>query len=35
MKAAHDPASNNRMGKKANAADFDKFVGDIGVGSCP
>ena len=32
MKAAHDPASNSRMGKKANAADFDKFVGDIGVG---
>ncbi len=32
MKAAHDPASNNRMGKKASAADFDKFVGDIGIG---
>ena len=31
MKAAHDPATNNRMGKKANAADFDKFVGDIGT----
>ncbi len=31
MKAAHDPASNNRMGKKANSADFDKFVGDIGT----
>jgi hypothetical protein len=31
MKAAHDPASNGRMGMKTNAADFDKFVGDIGV----
>jgi hypothetical protein len=31
MKAAHDPATNNRMGEKATAADFDKFVGDIGV----
>jgi len=31
MKDAHDPAKNNRMGKKANAADFDKFVGDIGT----
>ncbi len=32
MKDAHDPAKNNRMGLKANSADFDKFVGDIGVG---
>ena len=32
MKAAHDPAQNNRMGVKADKADFDKFVGDIGVG---
>jgi hypothetical protein len=32
MKAAHDPASNSRMGLKVNAADFDKFVGDIGKG---
>jgi hypothetical protein len=32
MKDAHDPAKNNRMGMKANKADFDKFVGDIGVG---
>ena len=32
MKAAHDPASNNRMGMKADKADFDKFVGDIGIG---
>lgn len=32
MKAAHDPAQNNRMGLKANKADFDKFVGDIGTG---
>ena len=32
MKDAHDPAKHNRMGMKADAADFDKFVGDIGVG---
>lgn len=32
MKAAHDPASNSRMGMKVNSADFDKFVGDIGIG---
>lgn len=32
MKAAHDPAQNNRMGVKADKADFDKFVGDIGTG---
>jgi len=32
MKAAHDPATNSRMGKKVNAADFDRFVGDIGKG---
>lgn len=32
MKAAHDPAQNKRMGEKANKADFDKFVGDIGTG---
>lgn len=32
MKDAHDPAKNNRMGMKANKADFDKFVGDIGIG---
>jgi hypothetical protein len=31
MKDAHNPSANNRMGKKANAADFDKFVGDIGT----
>lgn len=31
MKAAHDPATNGRMGMKTNAADFDKFVGDIGI----
>ncbi len=31
MKNAHDPAQNNRMAEKANAADFDKFVGDIGT----
>lgn len=32
MKDAHDPDKNNRMGLKANTADFDRFVGDIGVG---
>lgn len=32
MRDAHDPATHNRMGLKANAADFDKFVGDIGTG---
>ncbi len=32
MKAAHDPAQNNRMAVKADKADFDKFVGDIGTG---
>lgn len=32
MKDAHDPAKNGRMGLKANSADFDKFVGDIGTG---
>ena len=32
MRDAHDPATNSRMGLKVNAADFDKFVGDIGVG---
>lgn len=32
MKDAHDPAMNSRMGLKANQADFDKFVGDVGTG---
>jgi hypothetical protein len=32
MADAHNPAVNSRMGLKADAADFDKFVGDIGVG---
>jgi len=31
MKAAHDPATNPRMGQKASAADFDRFIGDIGI----
>ena len=31
MKDAHDPAKNGRMGLKATSADFDKFVGDIGI----
>lgn len=30
MKAAHDPAQNNRMGTKASATDFDAFIGDVG-----
>ncbi|WP_299247477.1 hypothetical protein [uncultured Cytophaga sp.] len=32
MTETHDPARNSRMGMKANSADFDKFVGDIGTG---
>jgi hypothetical protein len=32
MKDAHNPAKHNRMGVKATAADFDKFVGNIGAG---
>jgi hypothetical protein len=32
MKDAHDPAKNNRMALKSNGADFDRFVGDIGIG---
>lgn len=32
MKAAHDPELNKRIPMKINAADFDAFVGDIGVG---
>jgi hypothetical protein len=32
MTDAHNPSTNSRMGLKADAADFDKFVGDIGVG---
>ncbi|MDZ4667480.1 MAG: group 1 truncated hemoglobin [bacterium] len=32
MKDAHNPATHNRMGVKANAAEFDIFVGDIGIG---
>jgi hypothetical protein len=32
MSEAHDPTKNSRMGMKANSADFDKFVGDIGTG---
>ncbi|MES2478229.1 MAG: group 1 truncated hemoglobin [Bacteroidota bacterium] len=33
MKDAHDPAKNSRMAQKADAADFDLFVGDIVVGA--
>lgn len=32
MKDAHNPAIHKRMAVKANANDFDKFVGDIGIG---
>lgn len=32
MKDAHDPAKNNRMTGKVDAMDFDRFVGDIGIG---
>ena len=31
MVAAHDPAQNPRMGKKANDAEFDKFIGYVGA----
>lgn len=31
MVAAHDPAQNPRMGKKANDADYDKFIGYVGT----
>lgn len=31
MRTAHDPALNPRMGAKANDADFDRFVGFVGV----
>ena len=32
MKDAHNPAKNSRIAEKIDAADFDKFVGDIGTG---
>jgi hypothetical protein len=31
MVAAHDPATNSRMGKKSNTAEYTKFVGYIGA----
>ena len=31
MVAAHDPARNPRMGKKANDAEYDKFIGYVGA----
>jgi hypothetical protein len=31
MVAAHDPARNPRMGKKANNAEYDKFIGYVGT----
>lgn len=31
MVAAHDPARNPRMGKKANNAEYDKFIGYVGA----
>lgn len=30
MVDAHDPAKNNRMGKKSSNADYDRFVGFVG-----
>lgn len=33
MTNAHNPATNPRMGTKAAAADFDKFVGDLAAGA--
>lgn len=32
MKDAHDPAKHNRIAVKVNAADFDKFVANVGTG---
>lgn len=32
MKEAHDPSKNGRIAIKVDAADFDKFIGDIGTG---
>lgn len=31
MVEAHNPATNPRMGKKANNADYDKFIGYVGA----
>ena len=31
MVDAHNPATNPRMGKKANNADYDKFIGYVGA----
>ncbi len=31
MVAAHNPATNPRMGKKSNAAEYTKFVGYVGA----
>ncbi len=31
MQAAHNPATNMRMGKKATSADYDKFIGYVGL----
>jgi hypothetical protein len=30
MRTAHNPELNPRMGKKANNADYDKFIGYVG-----
>lgn len=32
MLDAHDPATNSRMGMKADDGDFDAFIGDVAVG---
>jgi hypothetical protein len=31
LKDTHSPATSNRIGMKVNAADFDRFAGNIGV----
>ncbi len=33
MANAHNPATNPRMGAKANSAEFDKFVADLVIGA--
>lgn len=32
MADAHDPATNSRMGMKADDSDFDAFIGDVAIG---
>jgi hypothetical protein len=33
MSAAHDPAQNSRMAMKADSADFNRFIADVGAGA--